>query len=852
MSSLSDKFNVKDYSGVARLSLGTTDAESSIHVRQANANIVLQNLNVTGKTELKFKSAANASQLRMGYDDDNSVAYISEEQGNPLIFKINDTEKLRLTNNGNLGVGKTALSGNKVCVAGNVNVDTGNAYKVDNTIVLNATKLGDNVFNSSLKVVGELTSLAVSGATELKDTLDVSSTLTVAGAVDINAAMDVSGVAQLASLNVSGNTDIDGTLNTAGVATFQNDLIVDTNTLFVDASSDCVGINNATPAYELDVIGSGKFSANLIIDGNLTVQGTSTTMNTEVVTIEDPLISLGANNSADAVDLGFYSKYNDGSNKWTGLFRDASTSEYNLFDGSTAEPSTIVDVSNAGYGLAKLNLSELQGTTINASTEFIGAALKITGNSNLDGTLDVAGTAQLNALNVTNDSALSGDLTLTGAADFNSSMNLQGAAVFQSTLQVDGAVDINAAMDVSGAAQLASLNVSGDTDMTGNLLVSLNTTIAGDLRVDTDTFCVDSTNHKVGINITNPDNELDVNGVIQARNDMVVQGNLIIKGTNASSGDLNAIWAENIYGEAYLLPSLSKIGIGITNPQYEFDVVGDINLTGEIYHNGALHGPLFRASGTNAYYNAGNLGIGITAPTKAKLEVAGDYGSTGLSSNSYTDLLATGVSSGSAGTMAYSIYADGKIAASSFHAVSDKRVKNILSERNNNDDLEAIENLDIFNYQYIDQNKYGKQTKIGIMAQDVEKIHSDLVEESTRFIPNIYKECKLNSINEIQVGECDIKEGDLVQVQYQIDDEFFMCEKNVVSYTDGIMKVSESDADADYKKDSAFVYGKQINDFKSVNFEQLTSLNTSAIKAIIQENKDLKAELAAIKEYIGM
>jgi hypothetical protein len=900
MSSLSNGFNVKDYSGVARMSLGTADAEASIHIEQEGANLILQNTSASGTAELKFKNVLDQSTFQIGMDDAGSVAYISEQNGNPIVMKINDVEKVRLDANGNMGIGKTALSGNRLGLAGNMNVDTGNAYKVANAIVLNASKLGDAVFNSSLKVVGELTSLSVSGATQLKDTLVVTGALTAnsdvdvnaaidvsgnaqvgslnvtanadidgtldvqlnanfqatsafAGDVDINADIDVSGNAQVGSLNCTANADVDGTLDVQGSVNFQDDLAVDTDTLFVDASADRVGINTATPAYELEVIGSGKFSANLIIDGNLTVQGTSTTMNTEVVTIEDPLISLGANNSADAVDLGFYSKYNDGADKWTGLFRDASSSgEYSLFDGSTAEPSTVVDTANAGYGLATLNLDELKGTTINASTELIGAALKITGNADLDGTLNVSLASTLQSTLEVQSSATVNSLVVTNNADLNGALDVAGTAQIN-ILNVTGNTDIDGTLNVAQLSTLDSLLVTNNGTVSGDLLVSLNTTLAGGLRVDTDTLVVDASGNKVGINITNPDNELDVNGVIQARNDMVVQGNLIIKGTNASSGDLNAIWAENIYGEGYLLKS--AMGIGITNPQYEVDVVGDINLTGDLYQNGAvvsLAGNVIQTNGTNAYYNAGNFGLGTNAPTNGKLEVVGDYGSVGLSSNAYNDMDADSIGLGDAGTFSYSIYASGKVAGSSFHAVSDARVKNIVSERNNEDDKLAIEKLNVYNYKYIDQPAYGKQTKIGIMAQDVEAIHSDIIEEQQKFIPNIYKECRLNSVNEVQIGNCDIVKGDLVKIQYKVDKEFLMCEKEVLSFEDGVMTLSAQDEDNSFATDSAFVYGKRINDFKSVNFEQLTSLNTSAIKAIIQENKDLKAELAAIKEFIGM
>lgn len=47
-------------------------------------------------------------------------------------------------------------------------------------------------------------------------------------------------------------------------AIVSNDLIVDTDTLFADASANKVGINNATPAQELDVVGNITASGTLM------------------------------------------------------------------------------------------------------------------------------------------------------------------------------------------------------------------------------------------------------------------------------------------------------------------------------------------------------------------------------------------------------------------------------------------------------------------------------------------------------------------------------------------------------------------------------------------------------------
>jgi len=73
-----------------------------------------------------------------------------------------------------------------------------------------------------------------------------------------------------------------------------------------------------------------------------------------------------------------------------------------------------------------------------------------------------------------------------------------------------------------------------------------------------------------------------------------------------------------------------NVGIGTTKPNYEFDVVGNINFTGNLYQNGSLFsggGSLWTVSGSDIYFNAGNVGIGTTNPLY-KLQVQKNSGIT--------------------------------------------------------------------------------------------------------------------------------------------------------------------------------------------------------------------------------
>ncbi len=113
----------------------------------------------------------------------------------------------------------------------------------------------------------------------------------------------------------------------------------------VSNSPNFSGTVNATTlnAINLDVA-TGLTANNVTISGNLTVNGTSTTVNSTNVTIDDPMIYIGDGNQSNALDLGVVAAFNDGTYQHSGLVRDASDGgRWKLFSGVTAEPTTVVD-----------------------------------------------------------------------------------------------------------------------------------------------------------------------------------------------------------------------------------------------------------------------------------------------------------------------------------------------------------------------------------------------------------------------------------------------------------------------------------------------------------------------------
>lgn len=199
--------------------------------------------------------------------------------------------------------------------------------------------------------------------------------------------------ASFTTLGASGAATLQSTLGVTGATTLSSTLTVAGN---FSVNSDKFTVNSTS--------GDASVGGDLSVAGDLLVSGDTVTVNVATLQVEDPLIKLGQGNSANLLDLGFYGLYNDGSDKYAGLFRDRSDSgKFKLFDGLTTEPGTEVgDISSLkGTLVANIegNITFDNARTFSLSGDLSGSqTFDGSGNCDIEATI-VANSVEFSMLN---------------------------------------------------------------------------------------------------------------------------------------------------------------------------------------------------------------------------------------------------------------------------------------------------------------------------------------------------------------------------------------------------------------------------------------------------------------------
>ena len=136
----------------------------------------------------------------------------------------------------------------------------------------------------------------------------------------------------------------------------------------------------------------------LFIAGNLDVSGTTTTIDSTTVAIGDNMMKYAKDNTSNVSDIGWYGVINDGTEKYSGMWYDASTGTTTpkfVLGIATTEPAGTGTIATAGVLVA-----DLEGNADTATTWETAIDLSLTGDvtatiSSVNGSANASGAATI-------------------------------------------------------------------------------------------------------------------------------------------------------------------------------------------------------------------------------------------------------------------------------------------------------------------------------------------------------------------------------------------------------------------------------------------------------------------------
>ncbi|MCC6461156.1 MAG: tail fiber domain-containing protein [Saprospiraceae bacterium] len=367
------------------------------------------------------------------------------------------------------------------------------------------------------------------------------------------------------------------------------------------------------------------------------------------------------------------------------------------------------------------------------------------------------------------------------------------------------------------------------------------------------------------------DNVIPSTGNIQVYG--VTASHAITASGNISGANISAGGDLNVGNDAYLtgtlnvqkgvLASTGPINSG-TGPFHGYGFLGDGN-TG--YGSDAYGTASIWAGGENVLNATNNQvlirpgGVDVINATNAQVTMTKPLHITGLKTLAYGgtvySMSGAGFQTLASYTSGFSLETDGYIKPYGVYVISDRRVKKDFTPSNPVNDLALLQRLSVTDYKYKDVITKGDVWKKGFIAQQVAEVVPEAVSKGgTDVIPDIYapaKNARLEASTLFLTMEQahGLKPGDKVRLMGddQQEDLLVQTTPSATTFTVGNWT---------YKApEKVFVYGREVTDFHSVDYDRLFTLNISAtqelarrVEALEKENTDYKAENAELRRLI--
>jgi predicted acyltransferase (DUF342 family) len=382
-----------------------------------------------------------------------------------------------------------------------------------------------------------------------------------------------------------------------------------------------VGIANGAPIHTLD-IGSNlyvdEFGSNvlvvsgnvailrdLIVDGNLRVNGDTTIIYTENTTIKDAFIELGTNNTSidTTLDLGILMHRPDAVSNVVIGYREG-TSEFAIGyteskpTDKTFTPKTDEDINVHVYGLTHIDANIyahedllVSGNVHVSQNVSVTEELTISGNVYAQKDLEVVGNVYVDGNVVAyKDFTLTGNAYVTGNVSVTEELTASGNVYAQKDLEVVGNVYVD-----GNVVAYKDFTLTGNAYVTGNVSVTEELTVSGNVYAQKDLEVVGNVyvdgnvvaykdftltgNAYVTGNVSVTE-ELTVSGNVYAQKDLEVVGNVYVDGNVVAYKDFTLTGNAYVTGNVSVTEELTVSGN--VYAQKDLEVVGNVYVDGNV------------------------------------------------------------------------------------------------------------------------------------------------------------------------------------------------------------------------------------------------------------------------------
>lgn len=340
---------------------------------------------------------------------------------------------------------------------------------------------------------------------------------------------------------------------------------------------------------------------------------------------------------------------------------------------------------------------------------------------------------------------------------------------------------------------------------------------------------------KVSIGMTG---NINTSGAINAAGNIVTSAN--IGGDGLHVNYINSWTTSGITARAGPIQAVAGVVVAGVWPTYsQLENNGNIYATGIISSAGGVNvtGGGVNVTGGGVTVTGGQIYVSGTLPLyNFWVEALGDTGgfaNTHVQTTWNVNLRAVG----------------GGVVAPIYAVESDRRIKDIVGVSDGKQDFETLKKIEVTDYRMKDRVSLGREMSKKVIAQQVESVFPQAVTKTTGTIPDIYQKAKAE--DGWVLLKSDLKKGEKVRIIAESNDQVYevsAIEESASPTAEAGARFQVSPALPDGK---VFVYGREVNDFRTVDYDALSMLNISATQELIRKVESQGEELARLREDLA-